>query len=129
MTKLLEQVEEMRSRLGEIAASEQTLVRALADALNNVDKKLLDDVRLVTAQHEARRGEILGELQSLAARICAFPLLPGPEPVLVEAEPALPPYEPRPAEPAAASPGDWRKAASRIQEELEYHFNGRAHVQ
>ena len=73
MTKMMQLVEEMRSRLDQIADTEQTLVRALGDALSRVDQKLLQDVRSISIEHEARRGAILLELQTLATRIGAFP--------------------------------------------------------
>ena len=73
MSKMLRLVDEMHVRLNEISASEQTLMRTLRDALNRVDDKLMQDVRTMTAEHEARRSGVLSELQSLAARIGAFP--------------------------------------------------------
>jgi hypothetical protein len=73
MSKMLQLVEEMHVRLNEISASEQALLRALRDALNRVDDKLMQDVRNITAEHETRRRAVLGELQGLAARIGAFP--------------------------------------------------------
>ena len=73
MTSLIQQIEEMRTRMNELAAGEQDLVRALGDALSRTDQKLLEDVRSVAADHEARRGAILNELQSLAARMGALP--------------------------------------------------------
>jgi hypothetical protein len=73
MTKMMQLVEEMRARLDQIADTEQTLVRALGDALSRVDQKLLQDVRSISIEHEARRGAILLELQTLATRIGAFP--------------------------------------------------------
>ena len=73
MTTLIEQIEEMRIRMNELAAGEQDLVRALGDALSRADQKLLQDVRGVAEEHEARRGVILKELQGLAARMGALP--------------------------------------------------------
>src|SRR5215467_1295703 len=73
MTKMVQIVEEMRARLSQIADSEQALVRALGEALSLVDQKLLQDVRSLTTDHEARRAAILYELQGLASRIGAFP--------------------------------------------------------
>ena len=67
MTGLIQQIEEMRTRMNELAAGEQELVRALGEALTRTDQKLLEDVRTAAADHEARRGAILTELQSLAA--------------------------------------------------------------
>jgi hypothetical protein len=73
MSKMLQLVEEMHVRLNEISSSEQALLRALRDALNRVDDKLMQDVRNITAEHETRRRAVLGELQSLATRLGAFP--------------------------------------------------------
>ena len=53
---------------------EHSLVRALSEALNRVDQKLLQDVRDITTDHEFDRGAILHELQNLASRIGAFPI-------------------------------------------------------
>ena len=58
-------IEEMRTRMNELAAGEQDLVRALGDALSRTDQKLLEDVRSVAADHQARRGAILNELAKL----------------------------------------------------------------
>ena len=73
MSKMLQLVEEMHVRLNEISTSEQALLRALRDALNRVDDKLMQDVRHISAEHETRRRAVLGELQDLATRIGAFP--------------------------------------------------------
>ena len=73
MSKMLQLVEEMHVRLNEISTSEQALLKALRDALNRVDDKLLQDVRNITADHESRRRAVLGELHGLAARIGALP--------------------------------------------------------
>ena len=78
MTSLIQQIEEMRVRMNELAAGEQDLVRALGDALTSADQKLLQDVRSVAAEHEARRSAILNELQSLSARMGALPRPRGP---------------------------------------------------
>ncbi len=73
MSKMLQIVEEMHVRLNEISTSEQALLRALRDALNRVDDKLLQDVRNITVEHESRRRVVLGELHGLAARIGSLP--------------------------------------------------------
>ena len=67
------QIDEMRARLTENAQAEQALLRALSQALGEVDQQLLSEVRQVTAEHEARRSDILDELHVLAARLCVFP--------------------------------------------------------
>jgi hypothetical protein len=114
MTDLRHYVDQMRLRLTEIATGELALVRALGDALSQVDQKLLWEVRQVTAAHEARRGAILGELQSLASNIGAFPAA---EPVAqLEKE-----EEPRAREALSTlRPGDWRQAAKNIEADLDF---------
>ena len=74
MTKMIQLIEEMDSRLSQIADAENELVRALGHALSRVDQRLLQDVRKITTEHEFRRGAILHELQGLATRIGAFPI-------------------------------------------------------
>ena len=71
--------------MNELAAGEQELVRALGDALSRTDQKLLEDVRGAAADHEARRGFVLNELQSLAARMGALPRPREPYAALTEA--------------------------------------------
>jgi hypothetical protein len=88
MTKMMQLVEEMRARLDQISDTEQTLVRALGDALSRVDQKLLQDVRSISIEHEARRGAILLELQTLASRIGAFPTAREPMAGIEYSEPA-----------------------------------------
>ena len=121
-TTLIEQIEEMRVRMNELAAGEQDLVRALGDALNRSDQKLLQDVRSVAEEHEARRGVILKELQGLAARMGALPRPRRPFAALEEAAVDLPAQDPPQA---ALRGGDWRQAAANIRDELATHFNGR----
>ncbi len=123
MTNLIEQIEEMRVRMNELAAGEQDLVRALGDALGRADQKLLQDVRVVAEEHEARRGVILRELQALAARMGALPRPRAPFAVLEEQARDVPACEP--AQPAFRR-GDWREAAANIQEELTLALNARA---
>ena len=78
MSESATQIELMQQRLETIAAREQALINALNDALMSADRKLLDEVRSVTAEHEARRTLILSELQTLADRIGAFPITAQP---------------------------------------------------
>lgn len=123
MTKLLAHIEEMRARLNEVADNENALVEALGDALDRLDQALLRDVRSIASAHEERREAILGELQGLAAGIGMFRApLAGP------AREELPSYMPSEADRAIA-PGDWRRATSNIEEELDFgqHLNG-AHL-
>ena len=125
MTKMLDYVEDMRARLTEVATKEQTLIRARGEALAEVDRELLAEVRDVTLAHETRRATILSELQNLASRIGAFPIAAERAPASIEA-PAQPPAQPPPLpdiSDAAARPGDWRKAVSNIKDELDVYFN------
>ena len=72
MRQLLLQLEEMHIRIAETATQEETLVKALGDALNRLDEQLLQDVQSIATEHEARRCAILGELQGLASSIGMF---------------------------------------------------------
>jgi len=134
MTKMVQLVEEMRARLSQIADSEQALVRALGEALSLVDQKLLQDVRSLTTDHEARRAAILYELQGLASRIGAFPTAQAePTPGLDYTDPAVvaigAAHSPGTAingSPRPFSRGDWRQAASNIEDGLDVYFQDRA---
>jgi hypothetical protein len=118
MRQLLQQLEEMHIRIAETATHEETLVKALADALIRLDEQLLQDVQSIATEHEARRGAILGELQGLASSIGMFQ-------VSRPAVTARPDLEP---EPASYTPiaGDWREATSKITDDLDTPVNGRA---
>ena len=124
MTKLLAHIEDMRARLKEVADNEQALVKALADALDRLDQALLRDVQTIASAHEERREAILGELQGLASGIGMFRA-----PLAAPAREELPSYMPAPEHTRAVAPGDWRRATSNIEEELDFepHFNG-AHL-
>jgi hypothetical protein len=108
MTKMLDHVDDMRTRLTDVSNHEQTLLRALSDALTRVDQALLEDVRDIARAHEVRRGLILSELHDLASRIGAFPTSHAPHEALTEDDAALPRYAPQP------HPGDWREAINNI---------------
>ncbi len=116
MSRLIEHIEKVRMRLTEISASELHLVRALGDALSRVDEKLLRDVRTVTAEHEARRGEILNELQVLATRVGSFPAPNEPYTAIgaEEAQEGTNGYH------TAIGAGDWRQAAKNIEDDLDF---------
>lgn len=127
MSKLRQHIEEMRSRLDEVAHDEEELVKALGDALNRLDEALLRDVRTIASEHEARREQILGELQGLASGIGMFrpPLAPPAE------QEELPSYMPRADQvthqnghSASVAPGDWRQAMSNIDEEPVFELDG-----
>jgi hypothetical protein len=123
MTKMLQYVDEMRARLTEVATTEQTLIRALGEALAQVDQELLADVRDLTLAHEARRMAILVELQTLASRIGAFPVAAERAPPVIErAEEAGREPSPLPSQPDGARAGDWRKAVSNIKDDLDTYF-------
>ncbi len=121
MTKLLKHIEEMRARLDEVAEDEQMLLRAMGDALARLDQQLLRDVRTIATEHEVRREAILGELQGLAAGIGMFRTpLNSPQP-----PEELPTYMPAHGHSPAIAPGDWRQAASNIEDDIDYPRNGR----
>jgi hypothetical protein len=131
-------IEEMQAKLSEISNRELLLIAALGEALSLADKKLLDEVRSLTIEHETRRGLILSELQSLAARIGAFPAMADCQDFIKEREHLdLPYYETSEAtaeeetselfEPVEnpGRGGDWRQATMNIRDELGFHLNGR----
>lgn len=109
MRPLLQQLEEMHIRIAETATHEETLVRALGEALSRLDEQLLSDVQSIASEHEARRTAILGELQGLASSIGMFQL-PRPGSV-TEIEADATTYLP--------SAGDWRQATSNIRDDVE----------
>jgi hypothetical protein len=143
MTKMIQLVEEMGAKIAHLKDTEQELIRALGEALNRVDQRLLQNVREITSEHEARRGAMLHDLQCLAARIGSFPTPRRPMSGIEYAEPAARPIK------AANGPapngipavdgldateghetllqcGDWRKAVSNIHDELDGYFKDRA---
>jgi hypothetical protein len=121
MSKMIELVDEMRARLKQITDAEQTLVRAMGDALQLVDERLLQDVRNIRTDHEVRRGAILQELQGLASRIGAFPVAPGLE---REATPRSITATKANRDPIAhgSNGGDWRH---NITDDLDRYFRKR----
>lgn len=135
MSKMFELVDELRQQLQTVGDTEQKLVASLREALSRYDEKLLQDVRSLAAEHEARRGAILGELRSLASRMGAFPprepheSLLEPAPVR-ESPPALPTNAAATLSPngklRAVPGGAWREAAERLQDELDVYFRKRA---
>jgi hypothetical protein len=58
-----------RAKLGAHLTPEQWLVASLADALNHLDHRLLEEIQQLAADHEARRRAILNELSALAGSI------------------------------------------------------------
>lgn len=76
MTVLSNNVEDMLKRLETHSKSELNLIRALSEAIRQVDDQTLRELRNLTLQHELRRESILGELQLLATRMCQLPTKP-----------------------------------------------------
>ncbi|MTD93049.1 hypothetical protein GIW81_01730 [Hyphomicrobium sp. xq] len=109
MRPLLQQLQDMHIRIAETATHEETLVRALSEALDRLDQQLLQDVQTIASEHEARRSAILGELQGLASSIGMFQVQ-HPQ-VTARADLEEPTYLP--------TAGDWREAASNIRDDLE----------
>lgn len=151
MTQSKSYIEDLHTRLKAIADREQQLIHALNEALTCADRKLLDDVRSVTMEHEARRAVILTELQTLASRIGAFPAGAEPCPMIEDETLDLPYYATDDeASDEAISPvqdaeevesyhnghenghaivsggGDWRKAAEKIRDGFEFQIHRRA---
>jgi hypothetical protein len=118
MKTLTEELEEMRIRMHDLATNEQDLVSALGEALNQADSKLLDDLRNLSSEHEARRAAIVQELQQLASRLGALPALSGALESLGVPPPKLPFAS------AHHERGD-RHGASSIAEELTKHLAAR----
>jgi len=128
MTASEAHIEQLQARLKEIAEREQFLISALNEALTNADRKLLDDMRSVTFEHEARRAVILTELQTLAGRIGAFPIQSDATVETIEYEETDTAILDQSAEPPMAENsrqgGDWRQATKKIAEELDLRLNG-----
>ena len=136
MTMIIQLVEEVGAKIAHLKDTEQELVRALGKALNRVDQKLLQNVREITSEHEARRGAMLHELQCLAGRIGSFPTSHRPMSGIEYAKPIAPPFEATNGTAPNGTPavdgldatdghetilqcGDWRQAVSNIQDELD----------
>ncbi len=131
MTDAKAHIEAMQRRLEKMAAREEQLVEALNEALSRADRRLLDDVRAITLEHEARRTVILTELQSLATRIGAFPASAKPVETIeyevagkTEEEISKPQTVKNADDSETAKGGDWRTATRRIAEELSLAVNG-----
>src|SRR5205085_2276299 len=69
MKTFTEELEEMRLQMNDWAKNEADLLSTLRDGLSEADNKLLDQVRSLVSEHEARRTAILKELQRLASRL------------------------------------------------------------
>ena len=123
MTKLVQHIEEMGALLTQTTKSEQSLVKALANALSQVDNQLVQDIRKVGIEHQARRAEIFLELQALACTIGLFPT--------AQEIPHVPAANDAHAHGQFIPVGDWRQAAQNInyQDELDYHLRTTGAVQ
>jgi hypothetical protein len=125
MKTLAEELEELRVRMHDLASNEQDLVTALGDALNHADNKLLDDLRNLSSEHEARRTAIVQELQRLASRLGALPksnaLLDALGPT-----PKLPPFEAASSQSLLSRSERREHGTTSIAEELSKHLSARA---
>jgi len=72
LTKLAPHIAQARTTLTQTAEHERALVQALSEETMRLDKKTLQGIRTMAAEHEARRAGILNELQALAASIGTF---------------------------------------------------------
>ena len=72
-SRLTEQLEQMRIRMNEVAKRESELAAELDAAVRRMDDQLLHDVRSMAAEHEARRANILNELELFAAQLNDLP--------------------------------------------------------
>ena len=126
MTTLLQQIEEMRVHVKDLASHERRLVKALGDELKRADEELLHSIRNVAVEHEVRRSSIMTELQMLAANVG---LLPSPPKLLAAVESAS-----RDSSKFAVRHNDlptmrqdWQQAAAGFEEQMHSHLNGRTH--
>jgi hypothetical protein len=122
MTDLVQQLEHMRVRMNQQAQHESNLVAELSDALRATDHQLLQDVRTLAAEHDARRATILCELQMLAARLNSLPLRE-PGPTIGNAPRGMLASGAQPDTPAA---GDWEQRSAEIRDALANHLQRRA---
>jgi hypothetical protein len=127
MSKMIQLVQEMHARLNDIANSEQALVRTLGDALSRVDQQLMQEVRNITAEHEARRSAILLELESLASRIGTFPTLREPVAGMANSQHLAKPNAPANGRLGPLDHGPWPPVASDMQHEVDLYFSDHAH--
>jgi hypothetical protein len=122
MTTLVQQIEEIRLQVNELASGEHKLLNALSDALTRSDYEIVHDVRAVAAEHERRRGLILQELQGLAICIGTLPGQRAPVAALEETQDDPFPLVSLYGEDQGISDADWRQAAGNIEEELDVQF-------
>jgi hypothetical protein len=129
MTRIHQNVDEMLVRLTEESQGELELIRALGDAIRRVDEQLLRDVRNVTIQHEMRREAIVGELQTLATRLCALPARNAARATVAAIDQQPHTYEHPQVENVdnGTRGADWREAAQNINDDFEFSFNEPRH--
>ena len=119
LTKLPQYIEEMRERLRQMAITEQSLVKDLADTLDALDHQLLQNIHKVSAEHQVRRGTIFNELQALADSIGRFRSK--------HEAGAIPQRVPQQIDYGHQyAPADWRQATETLslQDKLESHLRG-----
>ncbi len=132
MTGLSQNVEDLLKKLETNSKSELNLIRALAEAVRQVDDQTLRELRNLSLHHELRRETIVGELQVLAQRMCHLPVR-GPSPVKAGIE--RPSFAKTEAVTDIADEitdalngnangkgADWRQAARNIQDDLDTAF-------
>ncbi len=133
MKSLVQHIDPINVNLTETFRSEQALVKSLGVALNDLDQRLLRDVRQVAADHQERRGTIFNALEDLAASIGSFqPQQETPAPQLAASPQSVAPPRPAPVPEQVdygyqyTPPGDWRQATKNVslQDDLEVLLNG-----
>ena len=70
---LTAQLEQMRIRMNELAKHESYRAAELNAAVQRMDDQLLHEIRSMAAEHQARRANILNELEAFAAQLNALP--------------------------------------------------------
>lgn len=111
-----EQIETLRAHVHDVTAREQSMLRSLSETIALAEENLLQQVREITAQHGARRAEVLAELQSLAGCIGSLPrALDNGTDEMGEASTQI--FPEAKYEPIAIAAGDWRRATSIIEQD------------
>jgi hypothetical protein len=118
MSNIVRFIEDLRARLSKATEREKALVQALADSLSGSDERLLRDVRNITKEHEARRGTVMYELQNLASRMGAFPLVEQKPVAAIEYAQAG--VKPLNGSHLPVGGADWREAVSTIVDEPDF---------
>jgi hypothetical protein len=125
MTGLPENIETLLDKLTENSRGELDLIRTLSDAIRRVDDQLLREIRSVSVAHEIRREAIVGELQTLANRLCALPV----RTVNATPQPAISQSDDRrhasevPNSDYNGNGADWRQATQNIGDDDEFSFD------